>query len=212
MTAIESQRAVAVPEQGNLVRVRDRYWVVESVRQSLLRYDPHDVWTAISDRRDGEDTGTGLAAGDLREPEWDAFTAAVPPQSDDFKVTALPVPSGFNMTLGHPVAVDRLREVQALCGFTRIDGPDAADPARIAPIWKDPQPWLPAAEVRGEGILITLPETRVEQWERDYRESIRYQHLPRSPTPRSTSPDNTASQGPSRETKTAMSHQRLMLS
>ena len=34
MTTIESERAVAVPEQGNLVRVRDRYWVVESVRQS----------------------------------------------------------------------------------------------------------------------------------------------------------------------------------
>ena len=34
MTTLESERAVAVPEQGNLVRVRDRYWVVESVRQS----------------------------------------------------------------------------------------------------------------------------------------------------------------------------------
>ena len=34
MTALELERAVAVPEQGNLVRVRDRYWVVESVRQS----------------------------------------------------------------------------------------------------------------------------------------------------------------------------------
>ncbi len=27
---IESGVAVAVPEQGNLVRVRDRFWVVES--------------------------------------------------------------------------------------------------------------------------------------------------------------------------------------
>ena len=143
----------------------------------LLRYDPHDVWTAISDRRDGDDTDTGTGTGDLRGPEWEAFTAAVPPQSDDFKVRALPVPSGFNMTLGHPVAVDRLREVQALCGFTRIDSPEQDDPARIAPIWKDTQTWLPAAEVRGEGILITLPETRVEQWERHYRDSIRYQHL-----------------------------------
>ena len=31
MALIESPRAVAVPEQGNLVRVRDRFWVVESV-------------------------------------------------------------------------------------------------------------------------------------------------------------------------------------
>ena len=31
MALVESPRAVAVPEQGNLVRVRDRFWVVESV-------------------------------------------------------------------------------------------------------------------------------------------------------------------------------------
>ena len=31
MVLVESPRAVAVPEQGNLVRVRDRFWVVESV-------------------------------------------------------------------------------------------------------------------------------------------------------------------------------------
>lgn len=36
MTTIEGERAVAVPEQGNLVRVRDRFWVVQSVRQSSL--------------------------------------------------------------------------------------------------------------------------------------------------------------------------------
>ena len=40
MTVVESQVAVAVPEQGNLVRVRDRYWVVESVRQSSRPLDP----------------------------------------------------------------------------------------------------------------------------------------------------------------------------
>ena len=47
MTAIEYQRAVAVPEQGNLVRVRDRYWVVESVRQSSRPVDPmsSNGWT-----------------------------------------------------------------------------------------------------------------------------------------------------------------------
>ena len=40
MTIVESQVAVAVPEQGNLVLVRDRYWVVESVRQSKRPLDP----------------------------------------------------------------------------------------------------------------------------------------------------------------------------
>lgn len=144
----------------------------------LVRYDPDDVWTAIRDRRDGKQADTGT--GDLRGPEWDAFTAAVPPRSDDFEVRALPIPAGFAKTIDHPVAVDRLREVQALCGFTRIDGPDAADETQIAPLWRDPQNWLPAAEVRGEGILIRLPESQVLQWERGYADSERYQQLVRA--------------------------------
>lgn len=147
----------------------------EKALRWVLRYDPDDVWTAITDRRGGSESDTGT--GDLRGPEWEAFTAAVPPKSDDFDVRALDIPSGFKKTLDHPIAVNRLREVQALCGFTRIDGPDASDPARIAPIWKTPQSWLPAAEVRGEGILIRLPEARVEQWEKDYEESSRYEAL-----------------------------------
>ena len=147
----------------------------EKALRWVLRYDPDDVWTAITDRRGGSEGDVGI--GDLRGPEWEALTAAVPPKSDDFEVRALDIPSGFKETLDHPIAVNRLREVQALCGFTRIDGPAAADPARIAPIWKSPQSWLPAAEVRGEGILIRLPEARVGQWEKDYEASNRYQAL-----------------------------------
>ncbi|MCY4457154.1 MAG: DUF1998 domain-containing protein [Acidimicrobiaceae bacterium] len=141
----------------------------------VLRWDADDVWTAIDDHRGGNKDDIGI--DDLRGPEWEAFTAAVPPNSDDFRVRALEIPSGFKKTLDHPIAVDRLREVQALCGFTRIDSPDAGDPDRIAPIWNGDQSWLPAAEVRGEGILVRLPEARVEQWEKDYRTSSRYRDL-----------------------------------
>lgn len=147
----------------------------EKALRWVLRWDADDVWTAIDDHRGGNEGDIGT--GDLRGPEWEAFTAAVPPKSDDFKVRALEVPAGFRKTIDHPIAVDRLREVQALCGFTRIDGPDAEDSNRIAPIWKGEQSWLPAAEVRGEGILIRLPGARVEQWEKDYRVSSRYRDL-----------------------------------
>ena len=40
MTVIETERAVAVPEPGHLVSVRDRWWIVESVRPSSLPSDP----------------------------------------------------------------------------------------------------------------------------------------------------------------------------
>jgi len=141
----------------------------------MLEHDAEDVWTAICDRRRGTEGDVGT--GDLRGPEWEAFTAPVPPRSDDFQVRSLPVPSGFNKTIGSPVALERLREVQALCGFTRLDGPDIGDVQRVAPLWREPLNWLPAAETRGEGILIRLPESRVEQWEREYAAGERYQRL-----------------------------------
>ena len=147
----------------------------EKALRWLLALDPDDVWRTIDERRVGGAKGTGAA--DLRGPEWEAFTASTPPRSDDFSARSLDIPGGFEETLGRPVAIDRLREVQALCGFTRIDGPDEAEPARIAPIWGAPQKWLPAAEVRGEGILVTLPEARIEQWESTYGNGDRYRAL-----------------------------------
>ena len=142
----------------------------------LLHFDRDDVWTAITDRREEH---AAPAGSDLRGPEWTAMTAPVPVESDHFKVRHLGVPSGFAKTLDSPVAVDRLREVIALCGFTRIDGPgDVASPEeRLAPIWAEPGNWLPSAETLGEGILIRLPEARVEQWEEEFEAGGRYREL-----------------------------------
>lgn len=146
----------------------------------LLHFDRDDVWTAITDRRvDPDDLAAGHAGSDLLGPEWAAMTAPMPVSSDHFKVRHLRVPSGFARTLDGPVAVDRLREVIALCGFTRIDGPgDAASPEeRLAPIGAEPGNWLPSAETLGEGILIRLPEARVEQWEEEFEAGGRYREL-----------------------------------
>ena len=59
----------------------------EKALRWLLRYDADDVWTAIVDRRRGR-RGRHRNRRSPR-PEWEAFTAAVPPKSDDFEVRAL---------------------------------------------------------------------------------------------------------------------------
>lgn len=51
LTTIETERAVAVPEQGHLVRVRDRFWVVESVKPSALPPDPLSVAGSVQHHR-----------------------------------------------------------------------------------------------------------------------------------------------------------------
>lgn len=66
--------------------------------------------------------------------------------------------------------VPRLREVRAMTAFTRLDPPNRAAPEKMAPLSKNPQGWLPAIEVVGEGVFFRLSRERVEQWER--RDSV----------------------------------------
>lgn len=64
--------------------------------------------------------------------------------------------------------VGRLREVRALKAFTRITpatGVKEIDDKRIAPIYVNRPNWLPAIEVRGEGIFLELDPDRVREWE-----------------------------------------------
>lgn len=154
----------------------------EEQRRWLLDYDPDNIWETIERRRiripGNQDDEDETEETDLRGPEWRAFANPEPLQTDDFKVRHLPVRGGFENTLDTPIAVDRLREVIALCGFTRIDGPDDAGVAtRVAPLWTESPTWLPAAETRGEGLLIRLSEPQVQAWESRFEMDPRYQQI-----------------------------------
>lgn len=67
------------------------------------------------------------------------------------------------------VLVKRLREVMALRGFRRVtptrpEGDETCN-NEFTPVWNKPQCWLPAIEMRGEGIFIVLNEERLKEWE-----------------------------------------------
>ena len=66
------------------------------------------------------------------------------------------------------VKVHRLREVRALRGFHRVESGFAGDSFKVevAPLAKRRIDWLPAIEVRGEGIYVELPQDRLAAWER----------------------------------------------
>ena len=66
------------------------------------------------------------------------------------------------------LAVERLRKVNALTGFTRIDAFDRVGdvPKRLVPLTRERRPaWTVATEDRGEGIFLQLDEARVASWE-----------------------------------------------
>lgn len=64
--------------------------------------------------------------------------------------------------------VDRLREVRAIRAFTRLAPPSGdfkIDSIQAAALSVQPKDWLPAIEVRGEGLFVSLSQTRLLSWE-----------------------------------------------
>ncbi|MDN3243428.1 DUF1998 domain-containing protein [Glycomyces tritici] len=65
------------------------------------------------------------------------------------------------------LAVESLRKVNALLGFTRIDDMDRVGdlPRRLVPLTRDRPEWTVATEDRGEGIFLQFDEARIAAWE-----------------------------------------------
>ena len=83
----------------------------------------------------------------------------------EFEVRSVPVPDKLRPFLSRIVRVVRLREVRALRGFTRINPPGDEDSPDIAAIAIDRPSWLPAVEVRGEGVFLAFNQETLRTWE-----------------------------------------------
>jgi hypothetical protein len=110
------------------------------------------------------------AAVDLKRPEWELFTSpGSAPSTPDFKLREVPVPTGTESWLERVVLVERLREVQTTFGFTRIDSAtdeesDEEKRPKRAPLSRKSTEWLPAVEVRGEGLFLQVREDALGAW------------------------------------------------
>jgi hypothetical protein len=127
-----------------------------------------EVMAAVVTHRKELETGQGVHAGDLRAPEWEVFTALPPPPpSQDFALRRPGVDPSLAALLADVAQAERLRMVRAFTGFSRLDAPDPADPgaASRAPVSRDNPTWVPASEVRGEGIFLRVHEALVAAWE-----------------------------------------------
>jgi uncharacterized protein DUF1998 len=126
--------------------------------------DDEQLHAAIQRYRSQGDDGD--LARDLRAPEWELLTGDLKRAGRDFTARAVSAPPGFEAYVERVVLVERLREVQALLGFTRVDSPfdeENLDDRRV-PLGRGNVTFLPAAEVHGEGIFVQLKEAAVEEW------------------------------------------------
>jgi hypothetical protein len=186
--------AVSIPTAyGEIAKVLDAYAeALESVhtpgdlenalrfnptlRRRLERFDREHVWEAIVARKS---SGGGENPDDLLRPEWETFVdPANAVEGEDFRLRESVGPTSLAGRVERVVVAERLREVIALCGFTRIESPEGVNPGEpggpaIAPLANRPPTWVPAAESRGEGIFIQLDEDAVAGWEEEVAESDR---------------------------------------
>lgn len=137
---------------------------------AFARYTNDELWKAIQRRKEPAPADDNVE--DLRLPEWQVFTATqAVPNTPDFRLRGVTPPPAFAGAISRVVLVERMREVKVLTGFTRIDSPgegldiDAEDEIRtIAPLSRRAPTWLPAVEVRGEGIFLQFSEEQIAEW------------------------------------------------
>jgi hypothetical protein len=176
--------ALAIPPFTQEIQTRlDEHW-------GRFQKKPPEQWPTIIDVLDLEqelgltsaeiiqqvtDSINALEATDIPTIRWEEFAKLSAPLAGDhvdFDLRHEPIPPALDAYFDRLVRVVRLREVRALRGFTRIKPPSGeleADSPTLAPLnlgaRKD---WLPAIEVRGEGIFLRLKETSVRDWESNH--------------------------------------------
>ncbi|MEI6045349.1 MAG: DUF1998 domain-containing protein [Chloroflexota bacterium] len=148
----------------------------------LATYSEEDIWSAIQ-RKNSLDSGQAPDSGEtkatnLKLPEWQVLSDPSSMAANltanggysDFQITPIAPPVAFQKQLEEVVLVERLREVQALIGFTRIESPrdfgeaDAFPSEHRVKLARKAPSWVPAAEVRGEGLFLRFNEAAILDW------------------------------------------------
>lgn len=182
---------VAIPvESGKLPQLVDDNWatlkdatalvIVGFLRSQgklgeLAEYSDDEIWEAIENRRkvDAGEMAAPDERPDLKLPEWQIFTHYDPQlNSDDFRLRPVGPPPRYRPFIDQVMLVERLREVRAMVGFTRLDAageltdPDLSVFIEPAPLVRQTAEWVPASEVRGEGLFIQFNEQQIASWAR----------------------------------------------
>ncbi len=169
--------------QQNIQLIRDL-----GLLPHFVDYSDEAIWAAAEQKRHGASTDTRRPQN-LKHPEWKVFSQpSNAPQLADFLVRETAPPAGYKQLIQRVVLVEKVREVSACIGFTRITSPgDFADAVELpedqrAPLSRKKSTWVPASDVRGEGIFLQFDEAAITAWQQlpavvAFESSIRQAHV-----------------------------------
>jgi hypothetical protein len=139
-----------------------------------------EVWTVVENLRFSGGPSTDEPESDLLQAEWRLLSRPTTDRADDdFRATPTDTPDGYEHLIDQVVLVSRLREVQALLGFTRLTAPDRRElePVNRLSLSRSTPTWVPAFEQRGEGVFLQLHEQKVRDWTRTVADNPRIRAL-----------------------------------
>ena len=150
----------------------------------LHKYSTDEIWQAIESYRalhGADEEEKSEQQIDLKGPEWDVLVADDPPSSSDFLLRSVDPPERFASRVESVRLAERIREVNALVGFVRVEPPDqvtVGEPTvKRAPLSRTRPTWVPAVEVRGEGIFLQFDPDELAEWESSESVSARSELL-----------------------------------
>jgi hypothetical protein len=168
------------PWSDSAFQLLDRYWdilralsgsaLVTAIEATKLAagtsFTTDDLVEAVRERKRRQEGEAGPTSEEsVRRDEYRALIAG---QKDalgsQFAAHDTPVAGAIQHLIAKVMLATRLREVRALQGFSRILPPSGGTRG-LAPIFTSDPGWLPAIEVKGEGIFLVLRADTLEAWE-----------------------------------------------
>ena len=136
----------------------------------IERFKPDEIWEAVEKKKSSGSDKTAIDSYDIKRPEWTVLTHPSPPTDwPHFLSETIASPARYASAITRVLLVKRLREVNALIGYTRVEAPEeTADPDERVPmadLCRGRPAWVPATEVHGEGIFLQFDEAAVRNWE-----------------------------------------------
>ena len=142
-------------------------WKAQGQNLELISAGVDKVWEAIEKER-GQKSDGEVKDEDVKSPEWNELTSDRPiVKFPQFVCRRVVVPDGFKSVVEKVVLLERLRKVNALVGFTRIEARDefAEDATKPSGLCRGRPKWVPACEVFGEGLFLQFKEAAIAAWE-----------------------------------------------